>query len=138
MSTSAAAALEADRRVGEPVTVGTKKAVRLVRAAEGQGAGPGPSGAGSRIGPAGPEQSLSGSGRDRWVRSWPFLVLALAGIQIHQFWMFSALVTGLFFGQAAGQWRPSWFARSAASAVSRGFSTRVTPSLGGSLWWVVV
>jgi hypothetical protein len=39
---------------------------------------------------------------------------------------------------AAAHWRLSCIARSAASAVSRGFSMRTMPSSGGSLWLVVV
>jgi hypothetical protein len=93
-----ATALQADPRVGESVTVGTGKTVRLVPAPEGQGACRGPSRVGSRIGPASPEQSLSGSGRSQSVRSWPLLVLALpAAVAVWSGWVAIGRLTG--FGE---------------------------------------
>jgi hypothetical protein len=98
MSIPAAAALRADPRVGEPVTVGTGETVRLVPAAEGHGAGLSPSPGGSRTGSVSPEQSLSGSGHGRGVRSWPLLVLALpAAVAVWSGWVAIGRLTG--FGE---------------------------------------
>jgi len=93
MNSPAIAAPRAEPGAGEPVTVGKGKAVRLVPAGGGHGAGPGPSRAGSSVGPVG--QSPSGSGRGERVHSWPLLVLALpAAVAVWSGWVAIGRLTG--------------------------------------------